>query len=117
MGPEGREQDQGYTEDSCREDVVHTRGLGARRPQDQERGQGRGWHGLRRHAVQEGQEGDGKVTCPTVIYCTLPPHYCNVGSSLFTSVVCWVQFGVFVHLNDVGPNIVESIIEFEFLWF
>merc|ERR1712080_556402 len=48
---------------------------------------------------------------------SFPPHYCNVGSSLFTSVVCWVQFGVFVHLDDVGPNIVESIIEFEFLWF
>merc|ERR1712173_426027 len=42
---------------------------------------------------------------------SFPPHYCSVGLSLFTSVVCWVQFGVFVHLNDVGPNIVESIIE------
>merc|ERR1711962_242838 len=47
---------------------------------------------------------------------SFPPHYCSVGLSLFTSVVCWVQFGVFVHLNDVGPNIVESIIEFECLW-
>merc|ERR1712130_598078 len=57
-GHEGREgeQDQGDTEDSPGEDLVHTRSLGTWRSQDQKRSQGRNGRGDGRILSQESQE-------------------------------------------------------------
>merc|ERR1712080_552459 len=74
-GSQGREQDSCYTEDCGREDLVHTRGLGTWRSQDQERVQGRGRDGHGRTNLEEGQEGGGQVTCTncSLLYSTVLP--------------------------------------------
>merc|ERR1719350_66214 len=79
-GPQDRGQDQGHAEDGGGEDVVHAGGLGARRTQDQERGEGRGGHGGgRRRARQEGQEGGGKVIWKSSASpCSTNPVVCRV---------------------------------------
>merc|ERR1711971_276830 len=61
-GPQDGGQDEGDDEAGGRAHLVHTRGLGARRAEDQERGEGRGWYGHRwSNTKQESEKGGGQV--------------------------------------------------------